>query len=605
MALKNKSILFLAIIILVAVLGWFAYDFYTDKQLVNQLPVVPSVSEQEVSLKNNISESLIKIKKDASSENIGALGMVYHSNNYFNEAEKCYELAIKDNPKAWEWSYYLGCLKRELGNSEETIVNFKKVLEANPKSYMALYYLGEAYQQLDSIYKAEQILMQLSQMDKSRFLYSNTKRTSYFPLPLYAKLQLTKLYVNDSRSDLAEKELKELIGNNITFGPAYRQLSNLYAQTGDEDLSQYYSDRSNDLNIYISPVDTLIDKLSLFSKSETYLLKQIDDAIRSSNSHWALELIGLGLESIPNSKYLISKAIKHYIDMNATKKALPLIDKHLEYFKENYQEIIEVGVGLANRGYKNEALKYFMAAEKMENEKVSAKATLAGMYYEKMGMKERGMLMIKTLIKKYPKNPEVISAGIFLFLQEKDFTNVKKYQAKLVKYTPNHKDINVFKGIIAQGEGDVKASVKFYEKALTDNPDKKFISNFLRDYYSKNKLWKKELQLYKTVLEHTPNDSDIQEAYGSLLLSCPDKSLRNINLAKEFSERAFINKVFTLPTRISAGRSLAISHFELGSHGKAIYYINKTVEIAKKAGATKAYVQELESILNDFRKIVG
>ncbi|TYA84301.1 tetratricopeptide repeat protein [Seonamhaeicola marinus] len=605
MAVKNKSIFISLTLILIAVLIYLGLSFYGKKQLISELPELPQLGEAEFALNESFSEAFQNVKNNTSAKNIGALGMVFHANNYFKEAEACYELAIAQDSKDWKWNYYLGCIKREQGNSEDAITHFKDVLKVNPKSHMTLYYLGESYQQLDSIKKAEQILKEISGFNKSQFAYSNTKRTAYFPLPLYARLQLSKLYTNNSKTDKGIEELKTLVEENINFGPAYRQLSNIYGQLGNEELRTYYSNRANDLNIYMSPVDTLVDALSLKSRSETYLLKQIDDAIRSSNSHWALELLNLGLESIPNSKYLISKGIKHYIDMNATNRALPLLEKHVRHFKDNYQEIIEVGVGLSSKGFKKETLNYFKIAEKINGTNASAKATLAGMYFEKLGMKDKAVSLINELLEKHPNSPEVKSAAIFLFLKTEDIAKAKLYLSKLEKQAPLYKDIHVFKGILAQREKKAEVAVKHYEKALKANPEKKFIINYLRTYYTKNQKWEKAIWLYKTVLENTPNDSDIQEAYGSLLLSCPNKELRNLELAKEFSERAFINKVYTLPTRLEAGRSLAIALFELNSHGKAIYYMNKTIDMAKRAGANKQYVFELEGILRDFQNIAS
>lgn len=603
MAIRKKTVLITLLSVSIAILIYVIFSFYTNSQLLRKLPENPSLTIKTGALKKSVDNAYNAVLDNPTSKNIGELAMIFHANNFFDEAQLCYELAIKKNSKNWKWPYYLGCLQRELGNADGVVLNFENVLDLNPKSYMALYYLGEGYQQLNAIKKAEQILRQLSGMNTSQFIYSNSKRTSYFPLPLYARLELAKLYANSSRFELAIKELKGLISSHITFGPAYRQLSNLYAQGGNLELSKHYSQRSNDLNIYVSPVDTLIDELSLKSKSETYLLKQIDDAIRSSNSHWALELINLGLASDINSKYLESKAMKHYIDMNATKNAIPLIDRHLEAFKDNYQELIEVGVGLANKGFKNEALRYFAIAEKVSGIDPSAKATLAGMYYEKLGLKKKAFELLDTLLETYPDNSEVKSAAVFLFFQIGDKVRAKKQLNDLKIMQPNHKDISVFKGILAGKRGDLNAELNYYEKALKDNPDKKFIINHLKDYYNKKEAWQKAINLYEIVLNDNPNDSDIQEAYGSLLLNCPDKSLRNLNFAKEYSERAFINKTYTLPTKLQAGRTYAIALFELKEHGKAIYYMNKTIEIAKRAGANKQYVLELERILNDFRRL--
>jgi len=62
-------------------------------------------------------------------ENIGQLGMIYHSNTFYTEAKECYLNAIQVNPGDWRWYYYLGYLCSELGETENAVTYYKKVTE--------------------------------------------------------------------------------------------------------------------------------------------------------------------------------------------------------------------------------------------------------------------------------------------------------------------------------------------------------------------------------------------------------------------------------------------------------------------------------------------
>lgn len=602
---KSKLFSISIIVVLGFVLFYFGIKIYSDNQYADKLPNIPDLEGASLSFKNYLIDATTKVKNKPSSNNLGELGMVYQSNNYFKEAETCYLLAIEREPENWKWNYYLGCLKRELGDSEKAIRYFNTVLKINSTAYMASYYLGEAYSQMGLITKAEGILKRLSAMDKAHFVLKNSKRTSYFSLPIYAHLEWAKINSTTHNKDLAEKQLKTLINKQVTFSPAYKQLSIIYAEKGDTVLSKYYRDRSKDLNIYSSPVDTLLDKLSFYSKSETYLLKQIEDARRSSNSLWALELVTLGLKNIPESKYITSKAIKQFIDMNAVKRALPLLPNHIIAFSDNYQELIEVGMGLANSKQFKEAQAYFMAAENVSGEKPETRSTLAGMYYEKLGMKDKAIAFINQLLKENPNNTSVISDAVFLFLSIEDIKQAKQYLTQLKKIDSTHLDIHVLEGIICMITGNETQSIKHFELAFKVNPEKKFVIDYLETYYQKNKMWSNLLGLYQSALKKFPNDSNIQEAYGSLMINCPDETIRDLNQAKEFSERAFINNKYTLQTRVMAGRSLSIAHFKLKNYGRAVYYIHETIDIAKRARFTKDYIASLEQISSDFQELIN
>ncbi len=600
--MKKKLFIFLTIIVLGAILAWFINGFFTKNQYSNKLPTVPDLTDTSTSFKSYINQTHEKALEDPSAINFGVLGMVYQSNNYTDEAKKCYELAIETNPKDWRWSYFLGCLNQELGDSEAAITYFKNVLDVNISAYMAMYHLAEAYQQTNQTKKAEDIFKTLSGMNKRNFFYKNTKRSSFFPLPTYANLQLAKLYLNENKLDEAKTVLEKLIKSQITFGPAYRQMSFLYAEKEDKEKSSYYSERSNDLHMYTNPVDTLLDKMSLYSRNESYLLKQIDDAARSSNTAWALELATLGVNKMPDSKYLLSKAIKQFMDMSAARRAVPYLEKHLNYFGDNYQELIEVGSGLASLGLKDEAQKYFLKAEKIEAQKIETKSTLAGMLYEKVGMKEKALELTETLLNENPENVEVLKNATFLYIQLEDLDKAKQYLTQLKKVAPLNENIHVFEGILAEKNGNSIKSIKHFKQAFSQSPDKNFTLNRLTDYYKKNKKWDKLIELYKRALKEKPNDSSIQEAYGTLLLNCPDKNLRNLKLAKEYSERAFINYVYNPQTRVAAGKSLAQSYFELGDKKTAIFYINQIIKIAQVSYLPRETVISLQKLAQEFKK---
>ncbi len=599
---KNKFFSVSFIVFIGLALSYFLINNHNDTQYVDKIPAVPTLNEASTSFQKHITTVNEKTLNKPSANNLGELGMVYYANNYFEEAEACFLLAIDRAPKEWTWSYYLGCLKRELGDSENAIKYFNNVLEIQHNLYMAWYYKAEAYNQIGQTAKFEEILKSLSGLDNNFFVLKNSKRTSYFPLPDYAKLELAKLYARKGEVDLAEKQLKALISKEITFGPAYKQLSIIYAEKGDVELSKYYTDRSKDLDEYTSPVDTLMDKLNYHSRSETYLLKQIDDAIRSGNSLWALELVDFGLKNVPESKYIVSKAIRQFISMNMARRAIPYLDRHLEAFRDDYPELIEVGRGLSNSGLQIAAKRYLFAAEKIENETPETKSRLAGMFFDRLGMKEKAFEIMNKLLIQHPKDPAVIGGATFLFIQTGDMDNANKYLSQLKKLDSKNPRINVFNGIISKNAGDIKESIKYYEKAFDEAPDQAFIINDLVDYYLNNKMWKELVDLYKTALKFSPNSANLQVAYGSFLINCPDENIQNPEQAREFSERAFINSKSNLQTRVDAGQSLALSYFQLKESGKALYYIHKTLDLAKGNGFSREYVASLEDMSSEFQR---
>ncbi len=602
---KNKIFKISLIVLIILALSFFLINKNIDNKFTERLPDVPELNNTSLSFQNHIKKVNTKTLEKPSVDNLGELGMVYHANNYFKEAEVCYLLAIERNPKDWIWSYYLGCLKRELGDSENAIKNFNDVLKVKPNLYLASYYKADALNQIGESVEFEKILKSLSKIDNKFFVLKNTKRTSYFPLSAYASLELAKSNINNGKLELAENQLEKMISKEISFGPAYKQLSVIYAQKGDKNLSEYYSDRSKDLEDYAPPVDVLLDKLSYHSRSETYLLKQIEDAVRTSNLSWALELVNFSVKKVPDSKYIMSKAIRLYISMNMARKSLPYLDKHLDEFQDNYKELVDIGKGLSNSGMKNKAKSYLLSAAKIKNEKPETKSRLAGMIFDRLGMKDKAFELIGELLKQYPNDPAVLGGATFLNIQTGEIVNANKYLLRLKKVDSKNPRINIFNGILAKNAGNIKEAIKYYELAFKDIPDQAFVINYLSDYYKKNKVWMVLNNLYETALKFSPNNPNLQVEYGSFLINCPDRNIRNPNKSREFSERALINFKSNVQIQVEAGKSLAMSYAQLNEKDKALYYIHKTIDIAKNARFPKEYIRHLEDMLNEFRRTIN
>jgi tetratricopeptide (TPR) repeat protein len=125
-------------------------------------------------IKDQLTVANTKAQNNPTADNIGMLGMAYHSCVLYDQAANCYKLAIRKNRSKWIWNYYLGYLNQELSDSKSAIENFSTVIRKNPKVYQAYYYLGKAYQTNESDKLAEQ------SFNKIAFLKDNT---SDFTLP--------------------------------------------------------------------------------------------------------------------------------------------------------------------------------------------------------------------------------------------------------------------------------------------------------------------------------------------------------------------------------------------------------------------------------------
>lgn len=597
--LKGGNIRKLALLIIG---GIFALTglFFGSRSIVNnryssKIPELPESISLSAPVKMQISDALIKAHRFPSAENLGMLGMVYHSSANYNQAALCYELAIKRSKSEWIWNYYLGYLNMEMGVSDAAIENFKRVFETNQNVYHAWYYLGEEYKNLRKNEQAEESFGNIISIQNSRPAREKSNRYDYFPLGTYARFQLARIYFDSGRIDLSEQMLKEIIQNNRSFGPAYRLLGNIYSMQGDIPLSKRYGVRANDLLAFSPPVDTLVDRLALMSRSELYLLKKIDEAENSIYPEWAMKLVDKAIKYIPDNKYLISKAIKICFMLDLDEKAISYTDQHIDYFQENFTEMNNMGMLFFQKGLYTQSMKYYARALELKPDDAKVQISMA-MCSWTVGEKKKAHEILDALLETNQSNPEVLTDITSLLFDLGEEEKALRYLTRLKQLSPTNPKVQKMAGGIAEKNGNIQEAVSLYESSFKGNPEDLTTIRYLGNLLIRQLMWERAMELYREALDFHPNDPYLLERLGTLLVTCPDPKLRNIEEGKDYSERAFIHTTSRSITLISAGRSLALAYAELGDKQNAHSIISMTINIARAENISQAYQQELENI---------
>ena len=593
---KTKLIISISGVAILLAILLFVVKFIQEDSYRLQLPEYPDFQTVQKSLKEQILEVGRKTYWNPSEDNLGMLGMIYYSSAYYDKAKICYQLAMKKNSIKWIWNYYLGYLNLELGESKSSVENFRQVVERDPTNYLAFYYTGAAYLNLGLIVDAEHIFKRIGKLNDGDFIKMETTRANDFPLPTYALFRLARIYMDSNRLDSAKLTLIELIDKQINFGPAYRLLGNVYNREGNISLGNNYSVRANDLAEFTPPSDILIDKIALIARSDNYLLKQIDDAIRSGNFNWAIQLLNHSLKYNPDNKFLISKAIFGYFSMGFDKLALPFLDKHIKYFSDDFNELIELATVLFNKGFKAQSMNYFNQARKIKPDN-----SRLALWLLDRGNEEEAIRLLNEQLAKYPENEKILTNAVNMMLKLGFKEKAIEYLANLKNISPSNIDAKKLSGMILESEGKLKEALSAYEQSFSDNPKDIYIIKYLAKMYLKEKMWNKALIHFKLSLVVYPNEPFILNGLGNLLISCPDSNLTNVNEGREYAERAFINVHSTFETKISAGADLTIAYALLGDQRMASKYINLITNLAKNEPISQNYIPYFESLRKKYR----
>lgn len=574
--------------------------FFTGIPVRSQIPPLPEMESLSVPLQEQLATANRKARHNPTAGNLGRLGMVYHASADYDKAAACYQLAIKKNSSKWEWSYFLGYLNKEMGESAGAVENFRTVLRENPKAYHAWYYTGEGYQNLGLNDKAEIAFKKITAVREIKSTPTSASRIDYFPLRTYARYQLARIYLNAGKIDPAEQTLRDILNDNVTFGQAYRLLGNVYATRGDTVQSNKFILRANDLSDYSSPIDTLIDQLSLLSRSELYLLKQIDEAERKVHPEWAMKLMIHAVRVLPENKYLISKAVKLFLKMDAGKKIAPYLDKHLAYFSDDYNEIKEVGDLLYEKQVYENALGYYQQAARLKPGEAEIQSSLVLTLFN-AGRKEESLDYMADLLDKDKNNLKVLSNGVYIMLTIGEMEQADAYVAELNRLAPANPKVQQLNGMIAERDGELSRATAYYERSFSGDPRDLATIQALGDILARQKMWGKAAGHYRKALEYHPNEPYLLEKLGSLLINSPDVRLRNVPEGMEYAERAFTHKASPTITMFSAGKSLSDAYASMGDKQKAYAYLNIIYEMARSQGAPKEITEEIAKKLAAYK----
>lgn len=591
---KNKTILFvtggLAGVTIIFLLVFYLINY----SYIKNIPKLSDSAMISEAVSQQITDAYKKARRNPSSNNLGTLGMVYHSSANYTQAAVCYQLAIERDKKEWIWNYYKGYLSTELGNPETAIENFKAVAEKNPDDDLTKYYIGEEYKNLRENDLAENTFLQL--LNGRNEINGGGVREDHFPLETYAMFQISRIYYETGKLDRAEKTLKKLLEKEELYGPAYRLLGNVYATKGEEAKGEYYTTRANDLILFSPPVDTLIDKLVLKSRSELYLLKKIDEAENNAHAQWALKLVNQGMQYMPENKYLISKAIKIYLWNNLDKLTAPLIDKHIQYFSDNFSELRRIGMLYFQKGFYHQAIKYWTEALKLNENDVSVQKNLASSYWN-TGEKQKAKDILTASFEKNFDNIEIradLAYNLF-YLNEKDIAAT--YAQDLRKLAPENYKVQKLAGKLAEINGNFRDAVLMYESAFKKDPTDIEIIHSLENILIEQKMWGEYLEFYKKVIENNPNEPEYLDKMGSFLLGCPDRSLRNLEKGLEYSKRAFTHFTSSSNILLSSGKNLAVAYATKRDKSNALRTINETLNISMQENSPEPVRKELEQLL--------
>ena len=588
--------------ILIFILLLVIIFYYFSSSLNSKLPIPPDYSKLLEAQLKQIKEANKEAGKNYNSDNLGNLGMIYHSNTFYEEAKESYLKAIEADSSDWRWYYYLGYLHSELGESEKVITYLKKVSEINPVLDYASYYLAEAYVNVGQNDEAEKIYTGLSLKDTDAENFKKI-RSNIFPLNAYAQFRLARLYLTASDLDKSMVVLRNLTEEYPDFGPGFRLLATIYSQQGKEDLSNENNIRATELIPFTAPLDTLIDELALISQSPEYVMKQID-ITSISNPYWSKLLFERAYITMSDNAALLSKGIKLYLKMGVVDNTVEKLNKHIQVYSKDFNELQTVATIAFRKSYYKLASIYYEKCLTLKPEDFTSKFRFA-MSQLKLNKAKESIDLFDKLFEENPDSLKILTAQVTAYLTLNDQPKALDVVNKLESISPDFPDVDFLRAKIAVINGDKKKADEYFLRAYQKIPDDVEIIQYIGQMYIEQKLWEKSINHYKNALSVLPVEAAILEEIGDLYLNCPETKFRNTGKAKYYTERAFYSLKSSLQTKISAGKNLSNLYASEGNINKALRIITLTLNMAQSARLPEAEIKEIKSVQQIYNSMSG
>ena len=233
---------------------------------------------------------------------MGALGVAYQANMFYEQADRAYELA-EELGGDWRWAYFRALVHEARGDPAAAARALRGAVARASQFSPAWWRLGEAEFKLGRRDAA------VAAFDRARSLPEPAAepwpgappRKAAAPVAAYAALGLARASLAGGDAERARQILEDVMATAPAFGPGMRLLATAYASVGRAGDAERAARRADRLPGYDPYIDPTFVMLARESRSPTFLLQQAAAADAGTNGAWREFMIRRALELNPDN----------------------------------------------------------------------------------------------------------------------------------------------------------------------------------------------------------------------------------------------------------------------------------------------------------------
>ncbi len=433
-----------------------------------RLPALPDLSGQSPAVREHLTEADRAARaRPTSPEEVGALGLAYHADMLYAQADASYAVAAELSGSPWRWTYYRALVQDATGNADELAARLREVVDLAPDFSPAWWRLGELEFKAGRYDGAEQAwrrVLALPEPTAPAAGEGKVRRVAAAPMSAHAALGLARLALVRGDASAALERLEKLSASAPRFGPAVRLLAAAYDAAGrreDADRALRLADRLPGYDPYIDPVlDTLVRE----SRSSTFLLQQASSADLSLNAAWREYLIRRALEFDPDNADALFELASVLRVLRRYDEALALLERHERLAPGDFQVLADIGRCLSGLGRYPEAqsvLRRALAGLDDANTRYDL-----GFVLERGGRVSEAIAEYRRALERNPNHRDALNnLGVDLARQGDLAQAVRQFE-RLVAVDPDNPDAHTNLGGVLLARGAREAAGQAFREAL-------------------------------------------------------------------------------------------------------------------------------------------
>lgn len=186
-----------------------------------ELPAMPDISAQPAALGAALRGAVDHaLSSRQGQEGVEELGRLYHANGYNKEAEACWRILLREQPREARWCYYLADVRRTAGNDGEMAALLEQTVTLAPDYVPAWLRLAEWEFKTGRLDEAER---------------DYRRRLALRPGDPYASLGLARVALQRDRRSEGRRLIEQIVHDVPTFPPAHNLYAEMLAADGDAD----------------------------------------------------------------------------------------------------------------------------------------------------------------------------------------------------------------------------------------------------------------------------------------------------------------------------------------------------------------------------------